>query len=132
MGNQEPEMITTQDFLRKMDELKAQMEEQARERHRVNGVVHSSVNTLVLKTNAQDGMLMDIKGSLARIEECLIGDEKFNKVGLIKEVASQGARLILLEQSVATRTKIFFAVIGVLTAIGGFITWIKDLGFLTP
>lgn len=132
MANPEPEMITTADFLRKMDEVQKQLDEQAKDRHRVNGVVHATVNQLVLQTNAQDNVLGEIKRAVARIEEVLVGNERFHKVGIIETVTGLEARMALVEQSVATKSKIFTAVVAVLAALGAFIAWVKDLGIFKP
>lgn len=136
MVKSEPKMITTEEFIKGMDTIRAEMAqqatEQAKERHRVNGITQTVISDVYLKTVAQDTVLNEIRRSVSRIEEVLVGDERFQKTGIIQTVATLETRMSTMEQTVATRSKIFTAVIAVLGALGAFITWIKDIGIFKP
>lgn len=143
-------MITTPEFIAKMDELKtellrqssemarqsAEMSKQADDRHRSNGVTHAVMNEVYLKTTKQDVILDAIVESQKRIESCLLGDEKFKQIGLITTVldlttrnTAFEVRLSALESQVKTHRWAAILVFSVLGVVGAVITWLKATGF---
>lgn len=126
----EPKMITTADFIKEMEALRLEMSLQAADRHRVNGVTHAVINDVFLRTAGQDKVLSEQTAMLERIEACLLGDAKYQKVGLITTVTSIESRLAAVEESVKSKTKVAVVVFGVLGVIGALITWLKGTGII--
>jgi hypothetical protein len=153
--NEDTEMIETAKLLDKLTELDKRVRSQADDRHRVNGILHGTLNTLAtktenisLKTDMQDQVLSQIQDSVKamsdsvrRVEVCLIGDPKFDRQGLIKDVIEMKAvhialatRLSLAEDAakanaaeIRSQKKMVLWTATVLAAIGGVITWLKNL-----
>lgn len=157
MDNETPEMIESKQLITKLEELDKKLETSAVERHRVNGIVHSTLNKLALKTEAlsnqtdeQNNVLDQIQKSVAasaesvqRIEQCLVGDPKFDRQGLIKDVLEIKAvnialdtRLRLQEDAskanateLRTLRRIAIILFSVLGGLGAAITWLRQTGF---
>lgn len=142
------EMIDSTQLLTKLTELDRRVKAQSDDRHRVNGILHGTLNNIVNKTDMQDQVLSQIQdsvqtmaGSVHRVEVCLIGDPKFDRQGLIKDVfeikainIALAARIGLTEEAakanaaeLRNQRKAAMWTVGILTAVGGFITWLKNL-----
>lgn len=142
------EMIDSTQLLTKLTELDRRVKAQSDDRHRVNGILHGTLNNIVNRTDMQDQVLSQIQdsvqtmaGSVHRVEVCLIGDPKFDRQGLIKDVIeikainiALAARIGLTEEAakanaaeLRNQRRAAMWTVGILTAVGGFITWLKNL-----
>jgi hypothetical protein len=143
------EMIDSLQLLEKLAELDKRMKIQSEDRHRLNNGLHGTLNSLANKTDLQDQVLSQIQESVkvmsesvTRVEACLIGDSKFDRQGLIKDVIeikavniAISARLDLVDESAKAnaaelknqrRTVVWTA--AALAGIGAVVTWIKNTG----
>jgi len=133
----ESKMITTPEFLKAMEALRVEIKaeitkdsaQQASDRHRTNGVTHAVINDVFLRTVGQDTVLREQTAILERIEACLLGDAKYQKIGLITTVTGIDKRLAEVEEAVKMRTKAAILVFGVLGVLGTVITWFKATSF---
>ncbi len=146
--NKDQEMIETAQLLEKLTDLEKRVKMQSDDRHRVNGILHGTLNNIVNKTDGQDQVLSQIQDSVKsmaesvqRVEVCLIGDPKFERQGLIKDVIEIKAVNIALATRIAlaedaakanaselrSQKKMVLWTATVLATIGGIITWLKNL-----
>ena len=153
--NQDEDMKDSAQLLSRFLELERRLASSSAERHRVNNSINAAITGLVDQTERQDAVLEKINenvrsmaDSVDRVEKCLVGDAKFNQLGLIKEVealkssqTTSNAELMLRisknEEDIKTanneiknhrRIVVWTGV--VLAAIGGIITWIKSSGIV--
>lgn len=147
--NDEKDMIETAKLVEKLTEFDKRLTLQADDRHRVNNILHKTLGSIVSKTEGQDQVLSQIQEavktmaeSVHRVEACLIGDPKFDRQGLIKDVieikavnialhtrvtlAEDAAKANAAEIKSLKRTALWTT--GVLGGIGAIITWIKSSG----
>ena len=135
-------------LLARFEDLNRRITQNSEERHRVNNQINAAITNIVNQIEDQDAVLATIStniralaDSVARLEQCLIGDPKFERLGLIKEVnqlqaknvalelrvvaAEEAARLNAAELQTQKRMVIWTATI--LATIGALITWFKNL-----
>lgn len=153
--NQDDDMKDSAQLLARFLELERRLASSSAERHRVNNSINAAITGLVDQTERQDAVLEKINenvrsmaDSVDRVEKCLVGDAKFNQVGLIKEVeaikssfatsnteiflriAKNEADIKTAADEIKSQRRVVLWTGAVLAAIGGIITWIKGSGIL--
>lgn len=150
-------MLDSEQMNQKLDEMVKKLEQNAIERHTVNGKVHVALNsiaqkteTLTQKTENQDVVLNhlsksveSITQSVRRIEVRLVGDEDLKGTGIIQEQSDQKARITasevrvdLLEKVVKENHSDYLSdkraliwIGATIAGLGGIITWLQNSGF---
>lgn len=151
--DEDQDMKDSAHLLSRFAELERKLASSSAERHRVNNSINSAITGLIDQTERQDAVLEKIEGavrsmadSVDRVEKCLVGDAKFNQMGLIKEVeaiksthASSNADLLLritkneaeikaASDEIKSQRRMVLWTGAILAALGGAITWIKSSG----
>ncbi len=147
----EDDMDKTEEMIKRFEELDRRLRQSSEERHRVNNSINSSITSLVDKTEHQDTVLSGIQQSVhavaesvQRVENCLVGDPKFNRLGLIKDVSDVSAKNAALEvrmqtaednirttsDELKTQKRIAVWSISLIAGIAAIITFIKEAGVL--
>ena len=105
----EPDMNDPEQIIAKFKELETRLRDS---NHRVNQSINSAITGLVDQTERQDEVLQHINScvrlvqeSLQRVEQCLVGDPKYNQVGLLKEVEALKAKQVTDQAAVELRLK---------------------------
>jgi chromosome segregation ATPase len=128
-------------------------------RHQANNSQHTILLNLTTRMDKQDQVLEGFRGSLEtqteslgalttslrRIETRLVGDAGLGSTGISQEVADNKVKIATLESRIdnaevaiedgnkerATDRKIVLYTIGIVTALGGLVTWLKATGILS-
>ena len=154
MSNDDHDMVTTEDFLARLETfnkgIEDRLEVSAKERHAVNGAITKTlfglinkIDTLTDKTENQDivlGKLKDIQQatvtSIDQLKSRLIGDG-LGSIGMSADIATNKLQIAALdirvnhvEDGMKWYKKIFVWTVAVFATVGTIITWIKASGIV--